>query len=357
MAQQQQRTNQTPSTHLLFDLDDDNDELDDLPPSYEDAIASSPAPPALRPASAPSVTPQVAATPASPQAPPTPPKDQQAPVPPPAASSGERRGQRQRGRQQQQQPAVVIAGSSFRGSSQAAVPGGLQPVRRRLHGSNLILGEHQDRPLYGVRLHMGWSGEPAVVLHGGSSGQGGSGAAIAGVDFDNWEGGMVVQLPAALHLGAYREVRVEALGGWQRAFRFAVDAGSNGQSRAEFLRMAPQLRPGHQVLDGNHDGWKLVRLVTAPPAGAPNAAAWAPGQFRTSDGSEVVAVWSDAVMSLTKRAKFALLGTGRSGLLGDRWAFVAVMSALGIWGKGTTRREPPPQRHVLALGAQSFCIA
>lgn len=49
-----------------------------------------------------------------------------------------------------------------------------------------------------------------------------------------------------------------------------------------------------------------------------------------------VAVWANSVRSLGQDAvmKFRFLGTGASGVLGERWATMAVLSALRMWQQG-----------------------
>ncbi len=209
-----------------------------------------------------------------------------------------------------------------------------------------LLGEHQETPLYAVRLHSGWSGEPAVVLHTGPDPD--RSPVVAAVDFERWTGDMVVTLPPLQQpqapgpaAAAANELRVEADLSFHRVFRFVVEVGGAVPS-------APPMRPemfewrhsyGDAIADlgGSSEGWKLVRIDTAPPPGV--STAFRPGGYITSDGREVVAAWSAAVMSMTKRAKFAFLGTGRSGVLGERWAVAAVMTALGIWERERRRRR------------------
>lgn len=46
-----------------------------------------------------------------------------------------------------------------------------------------LLGVHQDQPLYAVRTHSGWSGEPDVVLH---NGPGDNFPPLATANYDSW---------------------------------------------------------------------------------------------------------------------------------------------------------------------------
>lgn len=87
-------------------------------------------------------------------------------------------------------------------------------------------------------------------------------------------------------------------------------------------------------LGGASHGWKLVRLTNALPPGGRTVAGSGPP---SGDGHEVVAVCTNAVMSMTKLWKFSFLGTGLSGVLGERWAVMAVMTGLVIWDRDSRR--------------------
>ena len=144
---------------------------------------------------------------------------------------------------------------------------------------------------------------------------------------------MTITLPPLPGRGAAgSEVRVEAEFGWHRTYRFMIETGTHPSNiRPETYEWRHSYGEAIAALDGDRDGWKLVRMTNGPPPGVDGQ--FVPGGYMTSDGKEVVAAWTDAFMSMTKRAKFAFLGTGQSGLLGERWAVMAVMSALGIWEK------------------------
>lgn len=87
-------------------------------------------------------------------------------------------------------------------------------------------------------------------------------------------------------------------------------------------------------LGGSSQGWKLVRLSNElPPGGLTMSGSGPP----SGDGHEVVAVCTNAVMSMTKLWKFSFLGTGLSGALGERWAVMAVMTGLVIWDRDSRR--------------------
>lgn len=79
-------------------------------------------------------------------------------------------------------------------------------------------------------------------------------------------------------------------------------------------------------------GWKLVR-TTGPETRAGGARKEREAGF-ASDGCEVVAVMansSNCISSMTKPIKFAFMGSGLTGVLGQEWEVVAVTTALQLW--------------------------
>lgn len=118
-------------------------------------------------------------------------------------------------------------------------------------------------------------------------------------------------------------------------FRFAIEVGPEPSSA--WRREVFEWRHSHgdavaAFLDGAKAGWKLVRLADDDENGNGNDnnnrhLVWP----RSSDGREIVAVWSHARLSLTKVLKFRFLGSGATGVLGERWAIMAVMTALRMY--------------------------
>lgn len=202
------------------------------------------------------------------------------------------------------------------------------------------LAEHQHSPFYSVRLHTGWSGEPPVVLHSGPNAD--AAPLMAAVDFEAFSSSMTITLPPIPGRPMTSEVPVDSDMGWHRTYRFTIETGLPGHERPEAFEWRHSYGEAIAALDGDRDGWKLVRMATHAPAGFGNAEFRAGGMM-TSDMREIVAVWTDAYMSMTKQAKFAFMGSGNVGVLGERWAVMAVMTALGIWEK--ERRAKQRRRH------------
>ncbi|KAI1388805.1 uncharacterized protein F4822DRAFT_429423 [Hypoxylon trugodes] len=186
-----------------------------------------------------------------------------------------------------------------------------------------MLGEHQANPLYAVSLHSGLSGQPDVVLHSGPNEKL---PPFAGAKRDGWGGAAKITFPTGL--GSQETVEKMEKGGslTHPTFSFSIEVGP-GMWRETF-EWRHTSGAAVKALDGQRSGWKLVRLAGGGGAGF---------GATSSDGKEVVAVWAWASASLTKVFKFQFLSSGANGALGDRWAIMAVITALKIWDR--QRRE------------------
>lgn len=125
-------------------------------------------------------------------------------------------------------------------------------------------------------------------------------------------------------------------------YRFNIRVPSRGND-ADGKALAPQdetfewrTSSGEEVRAPNggsrmSSGWKLV-WVTGPEAGEGGKRKERELGF-TSDGREVVAVAAHNTMgkSITKPLRFAFMGTGLTGTLGEDWEAVAVATALQLW--------------------------
>lgn len=260
-----------------------------------------------------------------------------------------------------------------------AFPGALQ---RRY-----FLGEHQATPLYAVAAwlsssspHHHYHAAPllsaasappssSLVLHNGPSEDY---PPLATTSYDNVWGGrrtMHVRVPPLPGQERSDPIVVQTgtssmlamAGGGGLAFSFSVevpwpaaaddddndDNNNNNNAtttdpstgaRVTWRKEAYEWRRSNSYavggLGGSSQGWKLVRLCNAlPPGGLAVAGSGPP----SGDGHEVVAVCANAVMSMTKLWKFSFLGTGLSGVLGERWAVMAVMTGLVIWDRDSRR--------------------
>ncbi|KAK7734221.1 hypothetical protein SLS53_007869 [Cytospora paraplurivora] len=224
------------------------------------------------------------------------------------------------------------------------------PVSRR----SFFLGEHQAAPLYAVTAWTGWTSRANLVLHNGAADDA---PPLATVSYDPWGRRMDVGLPplAPAHPAAIANapVSIQMPTAARQKFVFRVEipwphnssnnnsaaVGINGHQQQQQQRRKESFewRRSNSLavagLGGRSQGWKLVRLSSEVPPHDPAALAAAVlgGGPPSGDGCEVVAVCAQAVMSMTKLWKFAFVGTGSSGALGERWAVMAVVTGLAIW--------------------------
>jgi hypothetical protein len=207
-----------------------------------------------------------------------------------------------------------------------------------------FLGEHQASPLYAVTA--GWTaaaGGASLVLHNGPSDYH---APLATVAYDLTGRHMRVSLPPLPGRSRSEPVSVQTPTFMSARIAFTVEVpwpGPGGAAAAAtttttYRKESFEWRRSNSLaisgLGGRSQGWKLVRLSNElPPGGLAVSGSGPP----SGDGHEVVAVCTDAVMSMTKLFKFSFLGTGLSGALGERWAVMAVITALVIWDQERRR--------------------
>ncbi|KAJ5529274.1 hypothetical protein N7527_002667 [Penicillium freii] len=110
---------------------------------------------------------------------------------------------------------------------------------------------------------------------------------------------------------------------------FEISVGPKGTTRERF-----EWRKSHgneiRELVGFSYGWKLVRLTGPVNNVAGSRKERARGY--TSDGLEIVALIAhNASWSMTKGFRFAFMGAGLTGTMGENWEVVVVTSALQLW--------------------------
>ncbi|WYZ41070.1 hypothetical protein EsH8_IV_001411 [Colletotrichum jinshuiense] len=205
-------------------------------------------------------------------------------------------------------------------------------VYSKSFSGTLLLGEHRDKPFYGLSIHTGLSSSPPIVLHHGPAD---SFPPLASVEHHSFSSRMSITLPPAPKgsPGGAPVVELESKADFpSSSYIFSMGVGPNCE-RLETFEWRTSSGGAIAMLAGSSRGWKLVRLAhTVPPNAGPQA-------FRGSDGKEVVAVWTDAGMSMSKAAKFAFLGSGLTGELGERWAIMAAISGLAIFVRQRQRRR------------------
>lgn len=203
---------------------------------------------------------------------------------------------------------------------------------------SFIIGEHQNQPRYVISLHSAFSQMAPIVLH---SGPDESLPPIATVEWQVFGPSFDVSLPPPP--GSRAQAAEEKVDWTSRhygfgvgCYQFAIEIGGTGVREAFEWRHST----GDAVtsLGGHYSGWKLVRLSRGAPGRQGNLD-FVGGGHLDSDGNEVVAAFTAATGSLTKVAKFQFMGTGDTGMLGERWAILSVISAFALFVRERNRRN------------------
>ncbi|OTA95371.1 hypothetical protein M434DRAFT_393763 [Hypoxylon sp. CO27-5] len=209
------------------------------------------------------------------------------------------------------------------------------------------LGEHADQPLFAVTMHSGLTSKPLLELHSGPKD---SDPIIATANNEKrWSSGRttVVQiLPAAFSsISGAESASGSGTTSAQEAekiimkqtnilknvtYPFSVEVGLGKDLHVENFEWRSSRGGEVQGLDKYTRGHKLVRLGSEGVGQGGERSTRAANV--TSDGKEVVAVFAQNTgWSMNKVFKFQFLESGATGVLGDRFALVALMSALKIW--------------------------
>ncbi|CAK7264342.1 hypothetical protein SEPCBS119000_000948 [Sporothrix epigloea] len=228
-----------------------------------------------------------------------------------------------------QPPQVAAFGSVARGPQ-------FPPAFNLYHPNftrSYFFAEHEHTPLYAVRFHFGFSlNKPDIGLHNGPDSE--TAPLLAAVDNGVMSRHMTITLPPPLSYDGVgpTSVRLVKVSGWVERYAFTMEVGTDLRNvHQESFEWRHSRGSTIAALDGVLYGWKLLRMSSQALPGAP------PPQLgvgnKSSDGREVVAVYSSARRSFTKQFKFAFVGTGLTGALGERWSVMAVTSALAMWKK------------------------
>ncbi|OLN87438.1 hypothetical protein CCHL11_09106 [Colletotrichum chlorophyti] len=202
----------------------------------------------------------------------------------------------------------------------------------------MLLGEHQNQPFYAMSIHSGFSSSPPIVLHSGPSDRF---PPLASVEHHSFSSRMSVTVPPGPPRtpGGEPIIELENMMDFPSStYAFSIGVGPKCE-RVEQFQWRTSSGEAIAVLDGRSRGWKLVRLARSVPHNA------GPHTFKGGDGKEVVAAWTDAGMSMSKVAKFAFMGSGMTGELGERWAIMAVISGLAIFERQRQRRRHNTHSH------------
>lgn len=195
------------------------------------------------------------------------------------------------------------------------------------------LGPTAEEKLYAVSTHATvFNNKPSVVLHDGPTNQHSVMATARG---DRWGRNRPIAItlpprPGCAHEGDIVESLVPgSLKNISPTYTFETSVGPKGTTRERF-----EWRKSHgneiKELAGHSYGWKLVRL--AGPVNSLGGSRKERDHGYTSDGLEVVALIAhNASWSMTKGFRFAFIGSGLTGTMGQNWEILVVTSALQMW--------------------------
>ncbi|KAI8632890.1 hypothetical protein F5Y19DRAFT_419352 [Xylariaceae sp. FL1651] len=225
------------------------------------------------------------------------------------------------------------SGAGFTAGSNLKFPQALNGYYQMKFTTVFHLGEKKEAPLYAVRVHSGFTKNPELVLHDGPSE---NDPILATVDHAGfWKASRsILTIPSRDGVTHDSESqRIEMHRHWSlkhETFTFEADIGIGKETHREQFEWRTSHGDEVKELHALKFGWKLVRLSNQPLGGGGQRATRVLGS--TSDGNEVVAVWAiNGSMSLTKAFKFQFMGSALTGMMGDRWATAALISALRIW--------------------------
>jgi hypothetical protein len=192
------------------------------------------------------------------------------------------------------------------------------PPEFNLYSANILgrtfnLGEHQNAPIYVVSIHTGWSGHPDVMLHTTTNA---NSPPLATANFKTFTNDTTIKLPPLNPRSQPTETTLKG-SMFMRTWSFSIEVlGPNNQLRSEPFEWRHSRGDDVNTLGSVWGtGWKLVRK---------------PGQ---GGDAEVVAVFTEGKVSFSKKMSFKFVHAGETGALGERWAVMAVISAMAIWEK------------------------
>ncbi|KAL2758893.1 hypothetical protein ACRALDRAFT_1062007 [Sodiomyces alcalophilus JCM 7366] len=210
-------------------------------------------------------------------------------------------------------------------------------VYRLPFSNDMILGEHPSKPIYALEIRGDVGYNLQLILHSGPTMAHPPLATLEDPPSFGQHQSLLVRLPPSTFPGAPPVVALDTVLEFPRVkFEFSIETGigsSGGRVPMEPFEWRVSRGDAVASLGGAGYGWKLVRMVDGPPAGS-GRDEWARRIATTgSDGFEVVAAVAEtaSLLSHSKVLRFGFFGTGNSGLLGERWAIMAVMTALGVF--------------------------
>ncbi|KAE8153109.1 hypothetical protein BDV25DRAFT_137182 [Aspergillus avenaceus] len=197
---------------------------------------------------------------------------------------------------------------------------------------DLYLGPSAQERLYAVSIQTAKTGQQTIVLHDGPTdrhpplGKSESDGYLRAKYF-------LITLPPRSGSGGNPVIeQIDGVMPYKRmapTFSFTVSGAEKRTTREVF-----QWRSSHgkeiKELGGFSYGWKLVRLSHSTDEAGASRSHRPLGC--TSDGKEIVAVIAhNSSWSLTKGFRFAFMGSGLTGTMGEKWETMALVSAVQLW--------------------------
>lgn len=201
------------------------------------------------------------------------------------------------------------------------------------------IGTSDAPQLYTCKEVVAWSGKTSISLHTGSKADSDP---IAGSASESaWRTDTTVTIPIAASSTTSSSTASEIVEPLRKhtsltheTWDFVCPIESDAERHVEKFEWrrshgdeTASLRAGKSTY-----GWKLIRLHSSNESNIVSSDSNVPGH--SSDGKEVVAVWTDDSLTWFRGdekgvvGKFEFLGSGVDGGLGEQWNLFAVVSAL-----------------------------
>ncbi|KAI0552435.1 hypothetical protein F4679DRAFT_535612 [Xylaria curta] len=225
------------------------------------------------------------------------------------------------------------SGAGFTSAGGLRFPPTLNAYLQMAFTRTFHLGERKEAPSFAARMHSGFTKNPELVLYNGPSEK--DPILATATHKSLWKSrATLITAPAregVPHDTESQNVEMACHTSFKhKTYTFTADVGVGKETRREEFEWRSSHGNEVRELDGYKWGWKLVRLSGEPLGNGGDRATRASGS--TSDGHEIVAVWAhNNSMSMTKAFKFQLMGSALNGMLGERGAALALISALRIW--------------------------
>ena len=194
-------------------------------------------------------------------------------------------------------------------------------------GSSLFhLGPSANETLFAIGLHSGLSsGRPPMILYDGPSDKDPI-LATSKTEKHLLSRHLLINVNPSPRNPEGTSIRFNS-----NSRIFSMSIGGSGKDAAmEDFKWRRSHGSEIKDLAGNSWGWKLVRENSSATGTGGKRKERDPGF--TSDGKEILAVIAyNMSASMSKATKFAFMGQGLTGSMGEDWEIAAVISGLWVW--------------------------